>query len=133
VAEAIEAYQSVVITCLSAEALLFTLQRRRVDVVILSLQKPFEEAFHLLNKIKTNASQAEVIFVSEFDDETRWIWMEAIQCGAYEFLPKPLDLSELQRILVQATERHHPVKFRKRPPAQSVKDLTSAAHKGKAP
>ena len=110
----------------------FYLQRRRVDVVILSLQKPFEEAFHLLSEIKTKASEVEVIFVSEFDDETRWIWMEAIQCGAYEFLPKPLDLSELQRVLVQATEKHHPVKLRKRPPAQSLKDLTLAAHKGKA-
>jgi DNA-binding NtrC family response regulator len=131
VSEAIEVYQSVVIPCLSAEALLLTLQRRRVDVVILNLQKPFEEAFHLLNKIKTNAPQAEVIFVSEFDDETRWIWMEAIQCGAYEFLPKPLDRSDLQRFLVQATEKHHPVKLRKRPPAQSMKGLTLTAHKGK--
>jgi DNA-binding NtrC family response regulator len=130
--EAIEGYQSVVIPCSSAEAILFTIQHRSVDVAILSLQKPFKEAFHLLSEIKTKASQVEVIFVSEFDDETRWIWMEAIQCGAYEFLPKPLDLSELQRILVEATEKHHPVKLRKRPPAQSLKDLTLAAHKGKA-
>jgi DNA-binding NtrC family response regulator len=132
VTEAVEAYQSAVIPCSSAEGVLFAIQHQTVDVVILSLQKPFQEAFNFLSEIKTKASQVEVIFVSEFDDETRWMWMEAIQCGAYEFLPKPLDLSELQRILVQATEKHHPLKLRKRPPAQSLKDLTLAAHKGKA-
>ena len=64
-----------------------------------------------------------------FDDETRWAWIETIQCGAYEFLPKPLDLLEFKRILIQATEKHHPVKFRKLPPAESVKDLTTRARK----
>jgi DNA-binding NtrC family response regulator len=132
VTEAVDAYHSAVIPCSSAESILFAIQHETVDVVILSLQKPFQEAFHLLSEIKTKASQVEVIFVSEFDDETRWLWMEAIQCGAYEFLPKPLDLAELHRILVQATEKHHPVKLKKRPPAQSLKDLSVAAHKGKA-
>jgi DNA-binding NtrC family response regulator len=54
-----------------------------------------------------------------FDDETRWVWIETIQCGAYEFLPKSLDLPELKRIFVQATE-NRPMKLQKRPPAESV-------------
>ena len=71
----------------------------------------------------------EVIFISPFDEETRWLWIEAIRRGAYEFLPKPLDLLELKCVLIQATEKHHPVKFRKLPPAESVKDLTARARK----
>jgi hypothetical protein len=35
----------------------------------------------------------------------------------------------LKRILIQATEKHHPVKFRELPPAESVKDLTTRARK----
>ena len=132
VTESICEYQSVVIPCSSAEAILFTLQHKTVDVVILHLQKPFENAFHLLSGIKTKAPQVEVIFVSPFDDETRWVWIETIQRGAYEFLPKPLDLPELKRILVQATEKHHPVKLRKRPPAESVTDVAAKARKRKA-
>jgi DNA-binding NtrC family response regulator len=131
-AEAIEEYQSVVIPCSSAEAVLFTIQHKTVDVVILNLQKPFEKVFRLLSEIKVIASQVEVIFVSPFDDETRWLWMEAIQRGAYEFLPKPLDLWELKRTLVQASEKHHLLRLTKRPPAESVKDLTSRVHKRKA-
>jgi DNA-binding NtrC family response regulator len=129
VAETIDEYQSVVIPCSSVEAILYTLQHKTVDVVILNLQKPFESTFHLLSEIKTKAPQVEVVFVSSFDDETRWVWIETIQRGAYEFLPKPLDLPELKRILVQATEKHHPLKLRKRPPAESVKDMTSKTRK----
>jgi DNA-binding NtrC family response regulator len=129
VTEAIQEYQSVVLPCSSGEAVLFAIQHRAVDAVILNLQKPFEQAFRFLAQIKTKAPKVEVIFVSPFDDETRWLWIEAIQRGAYEFLPKPLDLLELKRILIQATEKHHPVKFRKLPPAESVKDLTTRARK----
>ena len=132
VTEAIDDYQSVVIPCSSPEAILFTIQHKTVDVVILSLQQPFEKAFHLLSAIKATAAQVEVIFVSRFDDETLWIWTEAIRRGAYEFLPKPLDLRELKRILIQVTEHHHPLKLRKLPPAASIKDLTPKAHKRKA-
>ena len=132
VTEAIDEYQSVVIPCSSPEAILFTIQHKTVDVVILNLQQPFEKAFRLLSAIKATATQVEVIFVSRFDDETLWIWMEAIQRGAYEFLPKPLDLRELKRILIEVTERHHPLKLRKLPAAESIKELTSRAHKGKA-
>jgi len=132
VTEAIQEYQSVVLPCSSAKAVLFTIQQKAVDAVILNLQKPFEQAFRFLAEIKAKAPKVEVIFVSPFDEETRWLWIEAIQRGAYEFLPKPLDLLELKRILLQATEKHHPVKFRKFPPAESVKDSTAKVRKSKA-
>ena len=132
VTEAIQEYQSVVLPCSSGEAVLFAIQHRAVDAVILNLQKPFEQAFRFLAQIKAKASKVEVIFVSPFDEETRWLWIEAIQRGAYEFLPKPLDLLELKRVLLQATEKHHPVKFRKFPPAESVRDSSLKVRKSKA-
>ncbi len=85
-------------------------------------------AFQLVSEIQAQAPQVEVIFVSPFDDdETRWAWTETIRRGAYEFLPKPLDVSELKRVLLQATEKHHPLRFRKFPPADSVRHLTAKA------
>jgi DNA-binding NtrC family response regulator len=133
VAEAIQEYQSVVIPCSSAAAILFTLQHKTVDVVILKLQKPLQDTFQLLSEIQAQAPHVEVIFVSSFDDdETRWAWTETIRRGAYEFLPTPLDPFELNRVLVQATEKHHPMQLRKRPPAESVRHLTAKARKAKA-
>jgi YesN/AraC family two-component response regulator len=47
-----------------------------------------------------------VVFVSRFEDEA--LWIEAIQRGAYDYLSKPLDLSELKRILLHAAEKNLP-------------------------
>src|SRR5262245_60513513 len=123
VAEAMQAYKSVAVACWSAEEVLFATQQKTIDVVVINLQEPCENAFHLLSEIKIQAPRVEVIFVSPFDEETRCRWTEAIQRGAYEFLPKPLDLFELESVLVQAVEKHHAVKQRKRPPDASLVDL----------
>ena len=66
VIEAIQEYQSVVLPCSSAEAVLFVIKQRAVDAVILNLQKPFEQSFRLLAQIKAKAPKVEVIFVSPF-------------------------------------------------------------------
>src|SRR5262245_52797583 len=123
VTEAMQAYESVAEACWSAEEVLFATQQKTVDAVVINLQEPCENAFQLLSEIKIQAPQVEVVFVSPFDEETRCLWTEAIQRGAYEFLPKPLDPLELESVLVQAVEKHHAVKQRKRPPAASLVNL----------
>ena len=100
-----------------------------VDVVVLKLDKPFEPAFSLLSEIQRKAPHAEVIFVAQFDDEILWVWIEVIRRGAYEFLPKPLDREDLRHYVVSATEKHHAVEPRKRPPAESVKDVNASSTK----
>ena len=111
VIDAIKDYPSQVISCWSREAVLDTvLQNQTVDVVLLDFQQPFEKSFELLSDLKAVAPQSEVVFISKFDEEK--LWLEAVQRGAYDFLAKPLDSSELKRILLQATKRHHPVKAR---------------------
>jgi DNA-binding NtrC family response regulator len=108
VRNAIKDYASDMTSCGSIEAVLEALQTESVDVVLLDLQQPFESSFDLLSELKACSPQTEVVFVSRFDDEK--LWVEAVQRGAYDFLPKPLEMSELRRVLVQATERHHPLK-----------------------
>lgn len=111
VSDAIKDYPSKVISCWSQDAVLDTvLQNQTVDVVLLDFQQPFEKSFELLSDLKAIVPQAEIVFVSKFDEEK--LWVEAVQRGAYDFLAKPLDSSELRRILLQATEKHHPVKTR---------------------
>jgi DNA-binding NtrC family response regulator len=121
VAEALKEYQSVVTPFASEAALRAAITRRQVDVAVLSLEKPFKEAFSLLREIQSKAPQAAVIFVARFDDEMLWAWMEVIQRGAYEFLPKPFDSEELKYQLLRAVEKHHPAQLRKCPPAESLK------------
>jgi DNA-binding NtrC family response regulator len=102
------------------------LRLQRVDVVVLKLSKPFDEDFRILAEVQIKASHAEVIFVAQFDDEMLRDWMEVIQRGAYEFLPKPLDLEEVRHYLLRATEKHHPVEPRKRLYATSTKNLSAS-------
>ena len=87
-----------IISCASEEVLLSTIESSPVDVLVINLEKPFERSFRLLSDIQTKAQETEVIFVAPFDNDTPWAWMEVIQWGAYEFLPKPFDMEELRSI-----------------------------------
>jgi len=108
VQNAVKDYPSDITSCSSIEAVREMVQQQSIDVVLLDLQQPFENSFDLLSELKDRSPQTEIVFVSRFDDEK--LWVEAMQRGAYDFLPTPLELSELKRVLVQATERHHPLK-----------------------
>ena len=113
VTEALREYQAVLIECQSEEALRTVIDQGPVDVVVLNLARPFGQAFRLLSEIQIKAPEAEVIFVALFDDEVRWAWMEVIQRGAYEFLPKPFDREDLEHYAIHAVERRRSVERRK--------------------
>jgi DNA-binding NarL/FixJ family response regulator len=131
VKEATQGCLSVIIPCSSPDAIFDTvLQQKPVEVIILELERPFDKAFDLLSDLKARV-QAEVVFVSRFDDEV--LWIEAIQRGAYDYLCKPLDLSELKRILLHAVEKHRPGRVMKRPPAQAAKIMDAKADFKEAP
>jgi DNA-binding NtrC family response regulator len=125
VKDALREYQSVVIPCESAQAMQAAMMQQRMDVLVLKLSKPFDEDFRTLSEVQVKAPEAEVIFVAQFDDDLLRDWVEVIQRGAYEFLPKPLDREELKHHLVRATEKHHPVEPRKHLPATSTKSVSA--------
>src|SRR6266850_4216335 len=100
VRNAVKDYPSDITSCSSIEAVREMVQQQSIDVVLLDLQQPFENSFDLLSELKDRSPQTEIVFVSRFDDEK--LWVEAMQRGAYDFLPTPLELSELKRVLVQA-------------------------------
>ena len=125
---ALREYQSIVIPCESKKAMQAAMTEQRMDVVVLTLSEPFDDAFRTLAEVQIKAPQAEVIFVAQFDDEMLRAWMEVIQRGAYEFLPKPLDQEELKHHLLRATEKHHPVDRRKRVFATSTKSVSAGGN-----
>jgi len=128
VKDALREYQSIVIPCESKNAMRAAMTQQRMDVVVLTLSEPFDEDFRTLAEVQIKAPHAEVIFVAQFDDEMLRAWMEVIQRGAYEFLPKPLDREELKHHLLRATEKHHPVDPRKRVFATSTKSVSAGGN-----
>ena len=128
VKDALREYESVVIPCESKKAMHAALMQQQMDVVVLTLSEPFDEDFRTLAAVQIKAPHTEVIFVAQFDDEMLRAWMEVIQRGAYEFLPKPLDREELKHHLLRATEKHHPVHPRKREFATSTKSVSAGGN-----
>jgi DNA-binding NtrC family response regulator len=120
VRHAIAAYLSKITTYSSVSLMVEALAETSVDVIILNLERPFEETFDLLPSLKARRPAVEIVFITRFDDET--LWVEAIQRGAYDLLPRPIDVSELARILLHAVEKHRGKLrvMKRRPPSQSV-------------
>lgn len=113
--------------CASEEALPSIVESSPVEVLVINLEKPFEGSFRLLSEIQTKAQEAQVIFVAPFDDDMRWVWMEVIQRGAYEFLPKPFEPEELRHHLIQASKKYHSRSLRKLRAAGFLNDLNRAS------
>ncbi len=74
------------------------------DAVLIDLFKSAENYFAWLSPLKEKQPATEVIFVSKLDDMN--LWTEAIQCGAYDYLPRPLDREELKRAIINALEKN---------------------------
>jgi len=74
------------------------------DAVLIDLFSPVERLFELIPVVKEKCPRAEVIFMSKIADED--LWIESIQRGAYDLLPKPLNWKELRRTLVNALQRN---------------------------
>ena len=67
------------------------------DVVLINLTALTDSCFSLLSKIRRQWPDARVIFVSQSDDIH--LWAEAIQLGAYEFLPRSVEYHQLGWVL----------------------------------
>jgi len=73
------------------------LEQAHFDVVLIDLFDPVERPFELLSIIKENSPRTEVIFISHLAEVP--LWIESMQRGAYDYLPKPLNRQELLRVV----------------------------------
>ena len=69
-------------------------QQTAVNAVLMDLSNPLR-GLELLPRVKQKWPQVEVIFLCLLED--MYLWAEAIQRGAYDYLPKPVDPEELRR------------------------------------
>jgi DNA-binding NtrC family response regulator len=79
---------------------------RSANVIVMNLETPVEEYFDLISFAKETCPNVEVILISRLADEG--LWIESIQRGAYDLLPKPLEKKEFLRVLKNAVEKHSP-------------------------
>lgn len=76
--------------------------RHRPDVVVLDVMLPDGTGLDLYQRLKQLDAKLPVLFVTTRG--TSHTAIEAMRLGAFDFLPKPLELGELRRLLTQALE-----------------------------
>jgi DNA-binding NtrC family response regulator len=75
------------------------------DITILDIRLPDVDGLEELRRIKARSKNACVIIMTAYDDMKTTV--EAIKCGAYEYLVKPLDFVELDLTVDKAFQMRH--------------------------
>ena len=86
----------------SGEEGLETLKEEAADVVILDIRMPGKDGIQILREIKKMSPQTEVILLTGHASVEAAI--DGVKLGAFSYLVKPTDLTELLDTINQATE-----------------------------
>jgi two-component system nitrogen regulation response regulator GlnG len=89
-----------VLSAESADAGLQLVRTRRPDVVVLDIHLPDLPGLEFLRRLRAFDARTPVIFIT--GKSTTDTAIEAMKLGAYEYLLKPLELSELRQVVERA-------------------------------
>lgn len=93
-------------TCLAADSATALEQAARtpyaVDLVIADLALCRESGLQLLRELRQRDPRLPVILLSAAPDTASYL--EALRLGVYEYLPKPLDFTELRQVVERALQ-----------------------------
>ena len=96
-----ETYQA----CSNVEAFEIINDCSEIMVIISDLKIPEEEGLKLLEKIRSENRNIRVIFLTAFSSiETA---IDAIRRGAFDYIPKPVDLNKLRTSIRKAIEERY--------------------------
>ncbi len=82
-----------------------------IDVVLLDQQLPDGEGWELCPSIRKHNDHAKIIFITAYPSFENAL--RAIKSGAYDYLPKPFELEEMEHVVARAAEAHELEKIAK--------------------
>jgi len=91
------------VTAMDGEEALQKFQQTPIDLVITDLRLPKMDGVKLLDKVKDIDEATEVILFTGYPEVNSAI--DAMKSGAFDYLVKPVDLSELRLKVERALER----------------------------
>ena len=80
------------------------LENCHFELMLVELSDSAQKCFRWLSLTKRISLETEVIFLASVNDMD--LWVEAIQSGAYEYLPNTLEREELEQVVINAVESH---------------------------
>ena len=98
------------VTCEQAEKAVATIRREQPDVVLLDVRMPKISGLEILSEIRGDETIQYIpviVLTSSTDENTK---SEALQLGAYDFLAKPVNVSELLSTRPQHTAAQGPTR-----------------------
>jgi len=112
IAEALEKLEAKAITVYNGEDALEILRSQTVSVVVTDLNLRGDiDGLRILEETKQRNPYAEVILITAY--ATIETCKEAIRCGAYDYLVKPIDIDQLRTLVEQAIHRNSRAKQRR--------------------
>ena len=95
-------------TAENGEAALKLLEEEPADVMLVDMAMPGMNGIELLRKVKAGRAPTEVIMMTAHGTiETA---VEAMKIGAYDYLQKPAEIEEIERLVAKAYEKVHLVR-----------------------
>ena len=74
---------------------------RKPDYLFLEVEMPLMSGFELLDKVRLQGCQPQVVFVTAFEHYA----IKAIRAGAFDYLLKPIDVEELKLVVNKLFDR----------------------------
>lgn len=95
-------------SCNSGQAALEAMAREPFDLILLDYKMPGLNGLDTLREVRTSQVKTPVIIMTAYGTTDTAI--EAMKLGAYDYLLKPFDREELQRVAADALEVNHLMK-----------------------
>jgi DNA-binding NtrC family response regulator len=108
----------------SAEAALEAVRQQQPDVIVLDVRLPGMDGLTALGRFRDCCAGTPVVVITAYGDLNTAV--EAVRQGAFEYLVKPFDLEQVERVLIRALTRRPP-------PAASPAAVPSAGLVGSSP
>ncbi|GFE58461.1 sigma-54 dependent transcriptional regulator [Geobacter sp. AOG1] len=87
----------------NAEAAIAQFETNSYDIVISDVNMPGLDGLQLLERIKTDAPDTAVLLVTAFSTAEQAV--EAMKCGAYDYIAKPFKVEEIKVLVRNALEK----------------------------
>ena len=89
-------------TCERGREAIERIEKDNVELVLLDHKLPDTTGLEMLKQIRKNQIKLPVILMTAFGTEETAI--QAMKCGAYDYIVKPFDIDELERIIARGIE-----------------------------
>jgi DNA-binding response OmpR family regulator len=93
-----------VLTAASGEKALIILQKEKVDLVLLDIKMTGIDGCETLRRIKEKDKSTKVIMVTARRPEEDGLFDRCRQLGALDYIHKPLELDELERVVMKTLQ-----------------------------